>query len=125
VHGLGSPWHDFQSPFYLLSTHGSSSPQPDFWSPFCLLFVHRLGSPQPDSQSPFYLLFMHGLGSSQLNSHSPLYATSPQFPTWSFSMCTNVLQVWQSPISKIEWSSNVLALNFLLKFFYKQHEIIF
>jgi hypothetical protein len=68
---------------------------------------------------------VHGSSSSWLYSHSPFCVIGPWFPTWSFSTCANVLQVWQGLVSKIEWSSNLLDSNFLLKLFYKQHEIVF
>jgi hypothetical protein len=108
-----------------LSMCRSSSPQLDSRSPFYLLFAHRLGSPRFDSQPPFRLLSVHGLGSSWLDSCSPLCVVSPWFLVWSSSACTNVLQVWQGLISKIEKSSNLPSSNFLFNFLCKQHDFFF
>jgi hypothetical protein len=74
---------------------------------------------------PLCFLSVHGLDSSWLDSYSLLCAIGPWFPMWKSSACMNILQIWQGLISKIKRSSNILCSNFLFKFFYKQHEIVF
>ncbi len=91
VHKWNSPWPNFRSHVHLLFVHKSSSFQPNFHSSIRLLSMHESGSPQLDSYSPICLFLAHVSSSSQLNSCGPLYATGTW--AWSFSICTNLLQV--------------------------------